>query len=134
VQSAGGGHSVPPHIPGPAVLHAYVRALGTLGDYEGLYTFSTWLTQHHGEITARAEAQHGGSKLLFRTLVGLRCALTGNFVQGNHQEKHAPDEIVQLIKAQIEQVEEWGGWPGQEYVDLYIKGGLKSHRPSVGGR
>jgi hypothetical protein len=134
MQSAGGRHTVPPHIPGPAVLHAYVRALGTLGDYEGLYSFSTWLTQHHVEVTARAEAQHGGSKLLFRTLVGLRCALTGNFVQGNHQEKQAPDEIVQLIKAQIEQVEEWGGWPGQEYVDLYIKGGLKSHRPSVGGR
>jgi hypothetical protein len=126
--------SVPPHIPGPAQLHAYVRALGMLRDYEGLHSFSTWLARHHVEVTARAESQHHGSKLFFRTLVALRAALTGHLMDAKGQEKGAPDEIVQLIRAQIDSVEEWGGWPGQEYVALYAKGGLKSHMPNVGGR
>ena len=127
-------NTIPPHIPGPAELHAYVRALGTLRDYEGLYSFSTWLTKHHASVTARCEAQHSGSKLLFRTLVALRAAVTGHLVEGSDQEDRAPDEIVQLIRTQIESVEEWGGWPGQEHVGLYVKGGLRSHLPHVGGR
>lgn len=120
----GNDKPIPPHIPGPAELHSYVRVLGMLRDYEGLYSFSTWLTKHHAEVTARAEARHSGSKLLFRTLVSLRAAVDGG----------APDDITQLIKAQIEGVEEWGGWPAQEYVELYQKGHLKSAVPGVGGR
>ncbi|KAF2827414.1 hypothetical protein CC86DRAFT_321460 [Ophiobolus disseminans] len=127
-------NTIPPHIPGPAELHAYVRALGMLRDYEGLYSFSTWLTKHHVEVTNRAEAQHSGSKLLFRTLVALRAAVTGYLEGGNDRDNKASEDIVQLVKAQIESVEEWGGWPGQEYVELYVKGGLRSEGPSVRGR
>jgi len=123
-----------PHIPGPAQLHAYVRALGTLRDYERLYSFSTWLTRHHVPVTTRADAQHSGSKLLFRTLVALRAAVTGSLDGQKDKNYRVPDEIVQLIKTQIEDVEEWGGWPGQEWVDLYVKGGLKTRMPVVGGR
>lgn len=125
---------VPPHIPGPADLHAYVRALGTLNDYEGLYSFSTWLTTHSEEVTARSEAQYSGNKALFRTLVALRAAVTGYLGEGNEPRQQAPDEIVQLIKSQIDRVEEWGGWPTQEHVDQYAKGALKSGLPSVKGR
>lgn len=125
---------VPSHIPGPAELHAYVRALGILHDYEGLYSFSTWLTKHHVEVTARAEARQSGSKLLFRTLVALRVAVDGRMDSGQEQDLEGSAEIAQLIKAQIESVEEWGGWPEQEYVDMYIKGHLKTAMPGVGGR
>jgi hypothetical protein len=121
--------TIPPHIPGPAELHAYIRALGILRDYEGLYSISTWLAKYHAEVTARAEARHSGSKLLFRTLVALRAA-----VDGPVQEQGAPDDIAQLIRMQIESVEEWGGWPDQSYVDMYRKGHLKTPMPGVGGR
>ncbi|KAH8727168.1 hypothetical protein GQ44DRAFT_704623 [Phaeosphaeriaceae sp. PMI808] len=126
--------TIPPHIPGPAELHAYVRALGSLHDYEGLYSFSTWLTMYHTEVTARSDAQHSGNKILFRTLVALRAAVTGYLKDEYDPQRRAPDEIVQLIKHQIESIEEWGGWPTQRYVDLYSKGALKSELPSVGGR
>jgi hypothetical protein len=127
-------NTIPPHVPGPAELHAYVRALGTLRDYEGLYSFSTWLTTYHVEVTVRCKAQHGGQRLLFRTLVGLRAAVTGYLELWSNQHIRAPDDIVQLIESQIDSVEEWGGWPAQEYVDTYVKGGLKSGMPVVGGR
>jgi hypothetical protein len=125
---------IPPHIPGPATLRAYVRALGSLHDYEGLYSFSTWLTKHHVEVTARAKAQNSGNKWLFRTLVALRAAVTGCFEEGNDGQNRASDKIVQLIRSQIEGIEEWGGWPGQHDVDLYIQRVLKSETPRVGGR
>ena len=129
------GDGVPPHIPGPAELHAYVRALGILGDYEGLYSFTTWLTKYRLEVIQRAEAQRSGRDTLFRTLVALRLAVEGSRVDsGSEHSKRAPEDIVLLIKSQIEGVEEWGGWPEQEHVDLYIKGGLKSREPTVGGR
>lgn len=126
--------SIPSHVPGSAELHAYVRALGVLRDYEGLYSFSTWLTKHHVEVTARARAQHGGSDMLFRTLVALRAATGGWLEEGLDARPKAPEEIKQLIKAQIDSVEEWGGWPSKKYVSMYIEGHVKSATPEVGGR
>lgn len=129
-----GSNTIPSHIPGPADLHAYVRAIGILRDYEGLYSFSTWLVTHHAEVIARSEAQHSGNKALFRTLVALRAAVTGYLGDGAEPRHQAPDEIVQLIKSQIDSVEEWGGWPTQEHVDQYARGALKSGLPSIRGK
>ena len=126
--------SLPPRIPGPAELHAYVRALGVLRDYEGLYSFSTWLTKNNVEVIARARAQHGGRDMLFRTLVALRAATGGWLEEGLDSRPTAPEEIKQLIKAQISSVEEWGGWPSKKYVALYIEGHVRSATPEVGGR
>jgi hypothetical protein len=126
---------VSPHVPGPAELHAYVRALGILRDYEGLHSFTTWFTKHHAEVTARAEAQRSGRHILFRTLVALRLAVDGGGSElGNDRTSGAPEDIALLIKTQIEGVEQWGGWPAREYIDMYIKGHLKSGSPIVGGR
>lgn len=132
--SAQANNAVPSHIPGPAELHAYVRALGILRDYEGLYSFSTWLTTHHAEVTARAEARYSGSRLLFRTLVALRIAVESGLGSGSEHDLEGSAEIAQLIKTQIEGVEEWGGWPAQEYVDMYLKGHLKIAMPGVSRR
>lgn len=126
--------SIPPRVPGPSELHAYVRALGVLRDYEGLYSFSTWLTKHNVEVIARAREQRGGDDLLFRTLVALRAATGGWLEEGRDSRPAAPAEIIQLIKAQIDSVKEWGGWPSKKYVTLYIEGHVRSATPEVGGR
>ncbi|KAJ4290929.1 hypothetical protein N0V90_010125 [Kalmusia sp. IMI 367209] len=109
---------LPPHIPSPAVFHAHVRALGILRDYEGLYSFSSWLTTHHKEVTVRTNAQHGGPKILYRTMVALRAGLEGT-LDKNNVHGGAPREILELVKAQIEGVEGWV-WPPEEHVGLYI--------------
>ncbi|KAF2000338.1 hypothetical protein P154DRAFT_465970 [Amniculicola lignicola CBS 123094] len=106
------------HTPGPATLHAYVRALGALGDYEGLYSFSTWLTQNHKRVTIRAKRQHGGPRILGATIVALRAAMEGWLERG---QKPAPPDLVQLVKTQVDGVEEWGGWPRDEEVTTYIR-------------
>ena len=113
--------TLPPHIPDPAVLHAYVRALGMPGDHEGLYSFSIWAATHHTQITARANAQHSGPLALFRTLVALRVGLEGRLAE---KQEGASRELIELVRAQIESVEDWG-WPSQVHVAAYVRDGNK---------
>lgn len=107
-----------PHIPTPVLLHAYVRALAALRDYEGLYSFSTWATTYHEEVTSRAQAQNGGWRAWHKTLVVLRAALEGNLGDGGNG---APRELTELVKAQIDGVDEWG-WPNDKHIETYTIG------------
>lgn len=121
----------PSHVPSPAVLHAFVRVLGCFHDYEGLYSLSTWMTKHHEKISTLAASTTLGNQILFRTLVALRGAVQGDLHKRQEHLYHGSGspEIAQLVKAQIESVEEWGGWPDQYYVDLYVEGNLKFNMP-----
>ncbi|OAF99734.1 uncharacterized protein CC84DRAFT_1264102 [Paraphaeosphaeria sporulosa] len=122
--------TLPPHAPGPDVLQAYVRALGFLRDYEGLYSFSIWLTTYHKEIMVRANAQHGGPQLLYNTLVALRAALEGE-LDSSQIHDGAPEEIAELVKAQVNGVKEWK-WPSEKHVKSYVVGRLtEEDRKSV---
>ncbi|KAF2641475.1 hypothetical protein P280DRAFT_469093 [Massarina eburnea CBS 473.64] len=112
-------NAIPPCIPKPAALHAYVQTLGVLRDYEGLYSFSIWATLHHTQITERANAQHSGPQALFKTLVALRVGLEGVNGQGG-----ASRELVELVRYEMEGVKEWG-WPSDEHVAAYTAHGKK---------
>ncbi|KAF2868953.1 hypothetical protein BDV95DRAFT_609214 [Massariosphaeria phaeospora] len=114
-------YPIPLRIPGPAALHSFVRALGILQDFEGLFSFSSWLCKNHAEVIARADAQHSGPQALYRTVVALRAALEGVLEAG---QDAAPSDLIALIKAQIEGVEAWGGWPSDDAVDAYTNGRL----------
>lgn len=109
---------LPPQIPRPWTIHAYVRALGTFRDFEGLYSLSTWATNHVAEITEVAKAQRSGPQAWRKTLVALRVALEGK-LDDNLSAGPASVELVELTKAQIDGVEEWGGWPTDEEVEVY---------------
>ncbi|KAF2122526.1 hypothetical protein BDV96DRAFT_681205 [Lophiotrema nucula] len=111
-------HSIPPHIPDPATLHAYVRALGMLRDHEGLYSFVQWARTYHVQVTARAKLQHGGPAAMRRTLVAIRAALDGALERG---QEPAASDLRELVRADVEAVLEWGGWPRDGEVDVYTK-------------
>ncbi|KAF2658133.1 hypothetical protein K491DRAFT_653633 [Lophiostoma macrostomum CBS 122681] len=119
-----GDGPVAPRVPSPSVLHSYVRALGVLGDYEGIYSFTTWATNNFPLISGRASLQHGGPNMLRRTLVAVRVALDGRL---EDRQSPAPQELTQLISKQVESVPEWGGWSSDEELERYIR-----HRQLVG--
>lgn len=121
-KAADNSNPIPPQIPGPAILHNYVRALGMLHDHEGLYSFATWARANAAEITARAAAQHSGLKALRRTLIAMRAALDGRL---HARHTPVPEDLVELVKTQVEEVEDWGGWPSEKEVDLYNKGKIR---------
>ncbi|ORY12682.1 hypothetical protein BCR34DRAFT_650299 [Clohesyomyces aquaticus] len=117
---------IPPPLLSPSTLHAYTRALSILGDYEGMYSFSTWATTHREEVTARINAQAGGPAMWRKTLVALRAGLENTDGSG----EPAPRELRELVMRQVEGVQEWGGWPSKKEVDGYLarwrSGGLRS--------
>ena len=121
---AKGSVTLHPHVPSPAALHAYVRALGFLRDYEGLYSFSSWVTTFHREVSVRALAQHGGPTNLYRALVALRAGLEG-VLDGKGAHEGAPEEIRELVRAQVEGVRGWR-WPGEGHVEAYVGWGKSS--------
>lgn len=111
-------HPISPHIPDSGVLHIYVRTLGVLRDYEGLYSLSIWVTTNHKEITASAQAQQRGLEPLYLMLVALRASLEGH-LGPKHDTRYASPELVALVKERIESVEGWG-WPSDKQVDEYV--------------
>lgn len=115
-----------PRIPQPWLLHAYIRALGTFRDFEGLYSLSTWITNHVPEINEVAKSHHSGARAWRRTIVALRAALEG-LLEKNYVGPRAQPELVELTKAQIDAVEEWGGWATEEDVEDYRAGRLKGY-------
>lgn len=117
------GH-VTPHIPDVTVLHLYVRTLGMLRDHEGLYSLSIWMAAHHQQIEALAHTQEQSLKL-FLTLVAMRAALEGKLQSGIDREC-ASEELVELVKAQIESVEVWW-WPSAKQVDAYTQNPYGTH-------
>ncbi|KAF2278312.1 uncharacterized protein EI97DRAFT_250484 [Westerdykella ornata] len=122
-----------PHVPGPATLHVYVRALGAFHDYEGLYSFITWVADNGPALSARVNAHRTGRKDMGRVLIAIRAGLEGKLGKGRGK---APAELLQLAKTQIEsvKVEGWVGWPSDEQLESYLHGrtggGLKAYSPA----
>ncbi|KAJ5095397.1 hypothetical protein NUU61_004753 [Penicillium alfredii] len=63
------------HAPSPAMLHAFVRALGTVGDDDGLMHLLHWMSQSAAQLQETAEEHLNGERLMRRTLVAIRVFL-----------------------------------------------------------
>jgi len=61
------------------------------------------------ELAGVIEEQRGGMRRMRLTLIAVRVFL----------EQGASEEIVALVEQLVESVEEWGGWPVDEELELY---------------
>lgn len=61
--------------PSPYALHAYVRALGWLANYDGLLEVTQWMHKYRQEIAERRAQDRGGEEAMRRTIVALRVFL-----------------------------------------------------------
>ncbi|KAG0155144.1 hypothetical protein PDIDSM_717 [Penicillium digitatum] len=62
-------------IPSPATLHAFVRALGSVGDDEGLLHLLHWMSRSADLLKEAADEHANGDKMMRRTLVAIRVFL-----------------------------------------------------------
>ncbi|RHZ66901.1 uncharacterized protein CDV56_108949 [Aspergillus thermomutatus] len=71
--------AIPPmlHVPSPAVLHAFVRALGLAGDHDGLLKLIRWMSQNAATLKETSDEHMNGDRMMRRTLVALRVFLEG---------------------------------------------------------
>lgn len=119
-----------PSVPTPAVLHAFVRALGAAEDNDGLLSLLRWMGENAPTLKEAAEEFLGGSRMMRRTVVAMRVflerpwgenslgptgfeALTGVepvFADPNLQEAYDVIEATPLL----------GPWPSDREVWEYI--------------
>jgi hypothetical protein len=73
--------SIPPmlEVPAPAVLHGFVRALGTAEDYGGLLNLLQWMSRHAPVLKETADELTNGERMMRRTLVAVRVFLEGSW-------------------------------------------------------
>lgn len=136
------GSSVPPmfQVPAPAVLHGFVRALGTAEDYDGLLNLLQWMSRFAPVLKERADELTNGERMMRRTLVAVRVFLEGSWENEVLMRKAAggPDAERQEVPVDqdsrptfsdpyveeaykiIESTEGWGPWPTDEEVRQYL--------------
>lgn len=115
------------HIPSPAVLHGFVRALGLAEDYDGLLNLLRWMSQCAGTLKEASDEYLNGERMMRRTLVATRL-----FLEGPPWGKHSlwslddPEELVfsdptvQEAYDIITATSVWGPWPSDEEVWEYV--------------
>ncbi|KAI4729857.1 hypothetical protein E4T49_02317 [Aureobasidium sp. EXF-10728] len=116
-------------VPRPALLHAYIRALGMLRDYDGLQELVEWMRIHRKDLAKRSAMDRRGHVLMRRALIALRVFIEDRWEPSKPELDDrevplcAPTKQVEEIKTLIESVEQWGGWPSDEEVEMYIEYG-----------
>ncbi|OGM42125.1 hypothetical protein ABOM_009163 [Aspergillus bombycis] len=65
------------HVPSPAGLHAFVRALGLAEDYDGLLSLLRWMSQFAAPLKEASDEYLNGDVMMRRTLVAMRLFLEG---------------------------------------------------------
>ncbi|KAM3422030.1 hypothetical protein BST61_g2406 [Cercospora zeina] len=123
-------------VPSPALLHAYVRAIGWLSRYEDILHLATWMRNYREELLQRKKQDRGGDAMMRRIIVAMRVFLERSWLSreqdrsklhvDNKREKEirtfvtpAKPQLIESVKTLIEEVEEWEGWPTDEEVGVY---------------
>ncbi|KAL1637510.1 hypothetical protein SLS56_000648 [Neofusicoccum ribis] len=132
-------------VPQPAVLHDYIRALGTMGDHEGLLSVATFMHDHVAGLLLHCDNEINGLSRLRRAVVALRVFLERSWEQSSLAQdalsvleeepagpgpliEPAPEELVALVREKVEGVAaSLGPWPGEDEVAEYVKTG-RAHR------
>ncbi|KAH0334271.1 hypothetical protein KCU81_g9547, partial [Aureobasidium melanogenum] len=116
-------------VPRPALLHAYIRALGMLRDFDGLYDLVRWMTRHRKELTKRCAMDRRGRILMRRALIALRVFVEDRWEppRPDLEEEQIPPfaspEQIEKIKRIVGWLKQWGGWPSDEEVEMYVEYG-----------
>jgi hypothetical protein len=134
-------------IPSPALLHAYIRALGWHGSHVRVLRTLKWMVKHAPELTEDAERSRNGPLLMRRTLIAVRVFLERSWLAANSildydfttqdafsraelddkpqvlRRLEAPAYEVQIDEARalVERLEGWGGWATDEEVEGYCR-------------
>jgi hypothetical protein len=138
-------------VPDPALLHAYIRALGWHGSHVRILTMLKWMVKHQHELAETSDRARNGAKLMRRTIVAVRVFLERSWLSANsifdynlatsaleaarddksellkRLEARAYDSQVEEARALVDSVEAWGGWATDEEVEAYCRQGRFSH-------
>ncbi|KAE8445595.1 hypothetical protein EG329_013228 [Mollisiaceae sp. DMI_Dod_QoI] len=87
-------------------LHAFVRAMASIGNHDEIIFLLEWMVANHDELKIIAESTANGTRLQRRTLIAIRI-----FCEGTDFEHRA--------HVLIDSIESLGGWPTDLEVRRY---------------
>jgi hypothetical protein len=102
-------------------LHAYARAMGLIGDHAAIISLLKWMVKNHEGLEAIALQTTNGHRMLRQTVVAIKAFCDGT------------NDAVATAQALVEQVESWGGWPGELEVKNYLDRGNTQIRGTGNG-
>jgi hypothetical protein len=104
------------HIPSPGTLHVFVRALGCVGDDEGLLYLLHWMGQSADQLKEAAEEHSNGHKMMRRTLTAIRV-----FLERQHRmDTRVPSDLVMQEAYDLISRTGWD-WPSDAEVEEYCQ-------------
>lgn len=115
--------------PSPALLHAYIRALGLFRDYDGLIELVQWMVRRKRQLKMRRAMDRRGRILMRRALIALRVFVEDRWepldseLEDKGLASPASAEQIEEIRTLVESVNHWGGWPSDEEVEMYVEYG-----------
>lgn len=119
-----------PCVPTPAVLHAFVRALGVAEDYDGLMSLLRWMGQTAPALKECSDELLGGPRMMRRTVVAIRVFLerpwgkthigAPSLESNGDGEPVFTDPNLQEAYEIIEATPLLGPWPNEEEVWEYV--------------
>ncbi|KAL2829683.1 hypothetical protein BDW59DRAFT_32573 [Aspergillus cavernicola] len=130
-----------PHVPSPAILHAFVRSLGLAEDADGLLSLLRWMSKHALTLNQASDEYLNGDMMMRRTVVAVRLFLEGYWGRQRtepigyesdftfHITPRDPDvptfsdPILQEAHEIVTATEIWGPWPSDEEVWEYLAHG-----------
>ncbi|KAF2100109.1 hypothetical protein NA57DRAFT_75611 [Rhizodiscina lignyota] len=123
-------------IPNSAELHAFVRALGMLGDHEGIWSLVQWMVENKDDLWIQVKEEINGRTRWRRLLTAIRVFLEYPHLDTRVREFKVPSEmkpaspdLMALVRAKLMSIEEWGGWPTAQEVRKYVWTGLRQDPP-----
>ncbi|KAJ5584455.1 uncharacterized protein N7459_004255 [Penicillium hispanicum] len=108
------------HVPGYGLLHSFVRALGLVGDDDGLLHLLQWMSRSAGPLNELADEQLNGDRLKCRTLVAIRVFLERRQSQSIPSIRVASESAVQEAYDIISRTPGWE-WPSDAEVEEYCR-------------
>jgi hypothetical protein len=92
-------------------LHPYIRVLGHTKDIYEVMIVLQWMVKHQEELSTGAKQSRNGPKLLRRSLIAIKAFFGW---------KHAEEEVANGLKAVMDQLDGWGGWPTDDEAEDYL--------------
>ncbi|GKZ38514.1 hypothetical protein AbraIFM66950_010764 [Aspergillus brasiliensis] len=139
------------HVPSPAVLHSFVRALGLAEDTDGLLSLLRWMRQYETTLKEKYDENLNGDRMMRRIIVAVRMFLEGYWgrspqafrewepsmeqTHDSHMHSDSEADSPTFSDASLQEAYDiittsqvWGSWPSDEEVLDYVAHGEQGSR------
>ncbi|KAJ5094071.1 hypothetical protein N7456_009932 [Penicillium angulare] len=110
------------HVPSYATLHSFVRAMGMVGDDDGLLHLLRWMSRSSALLNEVAEERLNGSQMMRQTLAAIRMYLQKlhpQFATDDHNDRIPSDSKLEEAYDIVSRTPGWE-WPDLVEIEEYV--------------